>query len=136
MDIFGIGTAMKAMINVYMISGRQSGRTTAMIERLKDGDRVGFMNQREAERVKRLCLEQGKKIEVIVFNSNPRHGLGAITHGKPGTKLLFNHDVIEALYQDSINQTQQMIEEFYKKHNEPPYVVEPRHSIWYQYEKN
>jgi hypothetical protein len=133
MDIYGIGTAMKALVNVYMISGRGSGRTAALIERLKDGDRVGFMNQREAERVKRLCLEQGKKIEIIVFKSNPLRSFGNISHGKPGTRLLFNHDVIETLYQDSINDTQAMIEHFYKEHNQPPYVVEPMESIWRQY---
>ena len=47
MDHFGIGAAFRAMANVYITSARRTGRTTSLLESLKDGDRVVFASSRE-----------------------------------------------------------------------------------------
>ena len=49
MDHFGIGAAMRGMFLNYMHSARRSGRTTSLVESVKDGDRIVFAERREAE---------------------------------------------------------------------------------------
>jgi len=52
MDLFGIGSAIKAMIVVYRQSARGTGRTVSMVESVKDGDRIVFTNSNAADGVK------------------------------------------------------------------------------------
>lgn len=59
MDHYGIGNAIKGIVGAYAESARRTGRTTSLVESVKDGDRVIFTNGREADRVKRLCAERG-----------------------------------------------------------------------------
>ena len=40
MDHFGIGAALLGAANIYFNSARQTGRTTSLIESVKDGDRI------------------------------------------------------------------------------------------------
>ena len=54
MDHFGIGAAMRGMALTYIQSARRTGRTTSVVESVKDGDRIVFADRREAERVRRL----------------------------------------------------------------------------------
>lgn len=109
MDIFGIGSAIKAITRVYFRSARQTGRTTALIERVRDGDAIGFTNSREAERVRRLCLGQGKRIECVVFDSNRMEFRNL--EGKRFNRLFFDHGLIEQLYMDAIDRTRREIDQ-------------------------
>lgn len=63
MDSFGIGAALKGAALIYFQASRRTGRTTSLVESLKDGDRVIFTNSNEADRVKRICYELGIKIK-------------------------------------------------------------------------
>ena len=58
MDAFGIGQAMEGTALTYFRASRQTGRTTSMIESLKDGDRVVFRTAGERDRVMRLLKER------------------------------------------------------------------------------
>ena len=68
MDLFGIGNAMKAAVEICFVSCRGTGRTTHMLKSLKDGDRIVFATLREKERVVRLCREQGLQVECLFYN--------------------------------------------------------------------
>lgn len=99
MDHFGIGAALEGAAVIYFRSARRSGRTTSLVESLKTGDRVVFLEAREADRVKRLCMERGVKIEVTVLD--PKRP-GDIFH-KNGSlpaegRMLFDHGWLEAFY--------------------------------------
>lgn len=96
MDHFGIGAAMRGMAQAYFISARRSGRTASLVESVKDGDRICFADPREAERVRRLCLERGVNVECIVISpSDP----GRIFERKTSEgRTLFDHAWVEAFY--------------------------------------
>ena len=70
MDFFGIGAAYKAMAQVYSMAARRSGRTTALLNSLKDGDRVIFAKNEEADRFRRLAKHRGIEIKCVVVPVN------------------------------------------------------------------
>lgn len=109
MDIFGIGHAMKAMSHVYFQSARRSGRTTMMIDSLKEGDRVVFANQREADRVKRLIQERGLKyVRCLVCQPADVHDLRQF--GTSQGRTMFDHTLVESLYLNAVHRCEQDID--------------------------
>ncbi len=68
MDHFGIGAAMLGGARIYVQSARRTGRTLSLVESAKEGDRLVFAEPREADRVRRLCLERGVKVDCIVID--------------------------------------------------------------------
>jgi hypothetical protein len=67
MDHFGIGAAMVGMTRLYSQTARQTGRTTSLIESLKDGDRVCCATTEEARHLKRMCRDRGLQVTVITL---------------------------------------------------------------------
>lgn len=98
MDHFGIGAAMRGMALTYFQSARRTGRTTSLVESVKDGDRIVFADSREAERVLRLCLERGVKVECIV--SDPKTPQRLFERGTPQGRTIFDHSWVEQYYLD------------------------------------
>ena len=96
MDHFGIGAAVKSAAHIYMQTARGTGRTTSLVESVKDGDRVCFANNKEAERVKRLCLERGVKVECIVID--PKSPERVFERGTSEGRTLFDHTWVEQYY--------------------------------------
>lgn len=103
MDIFGIGTALKALQEVYFRSGRSSGRTMAMVSALKTGDLVCFTQQREANRVKKMCEERGVTIDVIVVD--PNHPERLMERGTAKERFVFDHSWVEQYYQRELEES-------------------------------
>lgn len=100
MDYFGIGAAMRSMISVYIQSARRTGRTTSMVESLKDGDRVVFVNRQQAEIVERLCKKRGISIEwTVVSPCNPQD---TFRRGSAKGRLIFDHVWVEQYYKLAI----------------------------------
>ena len=90
MDFFGIGQAVQAALFIYFQASRATGRTTSLLESVKDGDRIVFANFKEADKFNRLCLERGVKVECIVvlvadisrlFERGPSQGRTIFDHG-------------------------------------------------------
>lgn len=108
MDHFGIGAAMKAANIIYSQAARRTGRTTSLIESLKEGDRVVFLNRIEAGRVQNLCRERGIEVECIVIDVDERHKLLQ----KPPSKgrTLFDHTWVERFYLHQIEQASKEID--------------------------
>lgn len=98
MDHFGIGAAMRGMALTYFQSARRTGRTTALVESVKDGDRIVFADSREAERVRRLCLERGITVECIV--SDPKTPQRLFERGTSKERTIFDHGWVEQYYLD------------------------------------
>jgi len=108
MDHFGIGAAMQGMAKMYFRSARQTGRTTSLVESVKGGDRIVFADNREAERVRRLCLERGMKVECVVVE--PRTPERVFERGTPEGRTIFDHSWVEQRYLEAIERTQQEID--------------------------
>lgn len=114
MDIFGIGSAVKAALGMYRSVSRGTGRTTAMIWSLKPGDRIIFTNGNEATRVKRLCYERDiEGVEFVVVS--PKDPQEIFNRGTPQGKIIFDHTWVEEFYQDAIERAEKNINYFQKE---------------------
>ena len=110
MDHFGIGAAMQSLVRVYSQSARRTGRTTALVEGAKEGDRFVFATQKEADRVNRACLERGVKIECIVVNPDASHTLAP--RGRSRGRTTFDHSWVEQYYLNALKRCEVDIDFF------------------------
>lgn len=99
-DIFGIGNALRGMVRVYEISSRCTGRTSAMVKVLQDGDKVVFTSSAEARRVENLCKQAGKTIKPIVCE--PRNRPQIIQYAGGGN-VVFDHVWVEQFYKEALD---------------------------------
>lgn len=104
MDHFGIGAAINAAVMMYSRAARRTGRTTSLVESVKDGDRIVFNNPKEAERVRRLCLDRGVTVDCMVVE--PRAPELMLGLGTPQGRTIFDHSFVEAYYLLAINRAQ------------------------------
>ena len=109
MDHFGIGAAMQGMAMMYFRSARQTGRTTSLVESVKDGDRIIFADSREAERVRRKLLERGLRVECVVVDTQTPGRV--FERGTPEGRTLFDHGWVERFYLDAIDRARRDIDD-------------------------
>lgn len=100
MDFFGIGVAVQAMLRVYFQSARGTGRTTALLERVRSGDRIVFAGSREAERVRRICLARGLDVECRVVD--PSDPYRVREQGRAQGHTFFDHTLVEQCYAHAV----------------------------------
>jgi len=100
MDHFGIGSAVKGSVRIYFQSARRTGRTTSLIESVKNGDRIYFSNRQEADRVKRLLRDREISAECVVVDPADPHS--AYRVGTPSGRSVFDHTWVEQFYLDAI----------------------------------
>ena len=117
-DQFGIGKVLEITAMTYTQTARRTGRTTQMIAGLKDGDRVVFNNKAEAERVRRLCLEQGLKINCLVVEAKSFDRL--IEKGKCEGDTVFDHSWLEEYYLVQTREAQAMLQTIADRLKSPP----------------
>ena len=117
-DQFGIGKVLEVAAMVYTQTARRTGRTTQMIAGLKDGDRVVFNNKAEAERVRRLCLEQGLKINCLVID--PKRLDRLIEKGGYEGDTIFDHSWLEEYYLVQIRDIPIMLQTIADRLKSPP----------------
>lgn len=113
MDAFGIGAAVRSAAAIYFRSARATGRTTAMLESLKDGDRIVFIDSREAERVRRLLEGARLKVECIVVPPAEPHRL--FERGTSQGRTLFDHSWVEQYYINALDRCELEIGHFQKQ---------------------
>lgn len=107
-DFFGIGNAIKSMIQVYRQSARATGRTTSLVESVKDGDRVYFATMQEARLFDELCKERGVSIESVVISvSEPGE---VFQRGTAEGRAIFDHNWLEQFYAQEIEHISKQIE--------------------------
>lgn len=108
MDQFGIGAAMRAAAVNYSQSARRSGRTTRLLESLRNGDRVIFHEEREARRVKLLARECGLDIRTMVV---PVYDPAQL-QGYAGGRTFLDHGWVEEYYAQAIMRAAREIDFF------------------------
>lgn len=111
MDHFGIGHGIQGAARIYFQSGRQTGRTSSLVESLKDGDRVVFTTEREGRRVQALCKERNISIEIIVCDTRIPDRL--FHRGPPSgnERTIFDHTWVEQYYKDALARAQDEIDQ-------------------------
>ena len=103
MDVCGVGNTVIGAAEVAFAAARVSGRTTTMINMVKDGDRVVFLNQREANRVDSLLRERGIKAHCIV--ASPTIPEEVYRLGTPRGRLIFDHSWVEEYYRRTLHRS-------------------------------
>jgi len=109
MDIFGIGAAMRGVMGVYFTGARQTGRTTAMIEAVNDGDRIIFADSKEAARVERLLLHRGKSVTCLTISPRDSRFFNI---GTGQGRTIFDHSWVEHYYLNAIDTAGKEIDHF------------------------
>jgi hypothetical protein len=113
MDHFGIGQAMRGMALAYFTTSRRSGRTTSLLESLKDGDRVVCASTQEAELLVRKCRDYRLKVACIVID--PKHPEDLLQHGTSEGRTVFDHTWVERFYLNSLEATNRAIDTFQRE---------------------
>lgn len=71
-DFYGISRAIQGAAQIYFSSARMSGRSTALINALKDSDCVLCTSHKEADYYRNRCKRQGLKVTFIAVNPKQR----------------------------------------------------------------
>ena len=100
MDHFGIGAALLGAAQIYFRSARGTGRTTSLIESVKDGDRIVVSTSREVRRIEGLLAERGLKVAVLVVNPDNPGRLFEV--GTSEGRTIFDHSWVEQYYQQAL----------------------------------
>jgi len=96
MDIFGIGSAIKGCAQIYFRGAIQTGRTTNMLEHLKSGDLVIFLDVYSAYDFKLKAAGKGIIIDVLKCDV---HDVDKIwNYGKLKGRVVFDHCWLERYY--------------------------------------
>lgn len=106
MDFFGIGSALLTSLETYTHTARQTGRTTRLINSLKDGDRVLVGSDTEQRRLKDLVKRRGLNVEIRLARAD-RLPAGAVENGTrmSAGRTYFEHTLVEQFYRDAITRT-------------------------------
>ena len=96
MDHFGIGSALLGAAQIYFRSARETGRTTFLIESLKDGDRIVVRNRQEEYYLKRRLEGQNLKVDILAIAPATPEKL--YRHPKSQGRTIFDHQWLEDYY--------------------------------------
>lgn len=108
MDHFGIGAAMQGMALTYFQAARRTGRSTSLVESVKDGDRVVFINAEHTRHFERLCRGRGVSVECIVVPPTNPEKLSEYPTSQGRT--IFDHCWVEEYYRNAITRAQEDID--------------------------
>lgn len=100
MDHFGIGAAIYGAARVYFQSARRTGRTTALLDGLKNGDRVVCATGAEAKHLERQCRERGVQVQVITLPTNLAYSI--FDRSTPNGRTIFDHGWVERYYMGAL----------------------------------
>jgi len=102
-DYFGIGAAMRGACRAVVLAMRATGRTTRLVDDLRENDIVIVLNADHGRHLERKALDAGKRCRWVV--ADPL--IGEVAHGHAAEKirawdgagrLIFDHAWVEAYY--------------------------------------
>lgn len=100
MDRYGVGTAVQAALSMYRSYARGTGRTTLLLDSLRNGDRVIFAESRHASYFQMLCAERELAITCMVIPVREFHRMHSLARSEG--KTVFDHTWIELFYEQEI----------------------------------
>lgn len=103
MNDHGLSATMKSALEIFCQASRGTGRSTALLERVKPGDAIVTATAQEARHL-RDQLRQMNKPDVAVFQAAPRDMPLARLGTNPTGATYFDHLFIEARWGYMIDQ--------------------------------
>lgn len=104
MDDFGISAAAYGCFRAVMATMRRTGRTTRMIERYQDGDRIVFVTEAQARYAVRLARDKYNK-EINYAVCDPKYPESIFERPPPTEgRVTFDHVWVEQFYDHEISQ--------------------------------
>lgn len=121
-DPWGVGEALAMAMKMYIHTKRATGRTTMLLDSLKEGDMVICATTREAQRIERLARGRGFE-HVIAVGRDPTIGRSALSQIhqdmiQTKRRIVFDHTYFEALYWWVIHDTMSALTQLVNHHNE------------------
>lgn len=108
MDHFGFGNALQGAANTVIQQSRRTGRTTSLVESLRDGDRVVCLNDQQAREMRRLCQHRDLKIDVIVIHPDVAGNI--FERPTSEGRTLFDHCWVEQYYLNALEGARERID--------------------------
>jgi len=117
MDEYGYGAAIKTGLQFFETASRQSGRTTRLLERVKDGDRIIVSNPAMGQLIQGKLAQLGKRlVQVLVVPIDgtypPR--VSPRMFGVHSGRTYFEHTWTLEFYKNLLKQTDSDWESFAK----------------------
>lgn len=113
MDHFGIGAALLGAARAYFSGARQSGRTTSLVESVREGDRVVCANVQTAEQLRRLLRARDLAVEVVMIPVGEPERLFHL--GTSAGRTLFDHVWIEDYYLAELQRAAATVDELQRQ---------------------
>lgn len=111
-DFFGIGTALRAILSTYRQTARRTGRTTRLLDALRDGDRVIVASSEEHRHLASLVRMRGLDVAVMCLSPRDFHPAGL--QGIPG-RTYFDHGWVEAFYEQQLSYAERALAEMQER---------------------
>ena len=99
-DFYGIAAGIMGAANVFLTTARRTGRTTRMLEAIKDLDRVVCATRQEADRIRHELKVRKIKAEVLVVAPSEYDRL--FHFGTPKGRTHFDHPWVEDYFMNGI----------------------------------
>jgi len=108
-DIYGIASGVRAAADIHFEAKRQSGRTTRLVEQVRPGDTVIFLNQKAVAFFQRRMKAAGRCMDDLdVQTLNPSHLYTFLEGWRGEARILFDHDWLEEFYRQRITDTREL----------------------------
>lgn len=111
MDFYGIGSALKTALEIYLNNARGTGRTTNLVRALHDGDIVVCASHGDAAELERGYRSAGKKATCIVASSL-YEAAGKLQGMKRQGRLHLSHMLVEHIHTKALLETSQELANF------------------------
>jgi hypothetical protein len=96
MDHFGIGNAVRSLFHTLLQTSRGTGRTTSLINSVRDGDRIICSESLEQQRLRREFHRMGRDVSVEHIPPNFPEEVLRLT--PCAGRTLFDHTWVERYY--------------------------------------
>jgi HD-GYP domain-containing protein (c-di-GMP phosphodiesterase class II) len=127
MDQHGIGAALLAGLNIYQSATRQTGRTNKLVESIDERTTILTHSEREANRLTWL-LEERRNRTGKSFVAPRVHRQETLHTTR--LRMVYDHALVEQLYQRAINDVADEIAYFETKHTPIEPLADVEGQIW------
>lgn len=115
-DPFGNFEAVVHGWRMFMHAKRATGRTTAMVNSLREGDLVIVTGSAHGRHLKMSCKDAGFEIETYIAPTDYRcHDLMQHLSGRRHTRIMFDHTWVESFIADRLQNMQEEFGDLNKK---------------------
>jgi hypothetical protein len=116
MDFFSIGTTLQTAMQMYSQVARTTGRTTKLLNILKDGDRVVFINETHVQLFQNQLRE--RNLKTTCTSINPRYPEQLLQRAPCSGQTYFDHVWVEEFYKLAIERASVDIDYFQNIHKD------------------